>query len=481
MRFLISSFPFAGHFNPIQPIVKELVRRGHEVLWITGRDYEARVTSLGADFYPMSEEALIHDYEDWEPVRGSTGFSALSAVLRRVFIDRIVPRVRDYQAAVKTFPADLLLVDFRPAGAHTFCDLTGIPYATLGVNPLVTPDSEVPPWGTRELPPRTPVGRLWNALRHSLGNWLVHGKLIAALNERRVELGLPRLPPNTSFYRIMQSDMLHIMMTTPAFEFPRAHFRPSVKFVGPLLPSDDDIRFVPPPWWKDLLAHPRERVVHVTQSTVHAEDASLIESAVLALADRCDLLVVVTGGGAANIFKGCEHHGSIGEGDVAKMHKPANVRVAPFIPHPKLLPHVGVMVTNAGYNGVLTALACGVPIVCAGRTEDKPDVSSRIAWVGAGVDLRTDKPTVSALRKAVLEVLAEPRYHEAARRIQIDFAKHNGAVEAANELERAVKRVEAHRETSTINRVDGEGRMLRCSQTLHKGGNTGQRRTRGSS
>jgi hypothetical protein len=36
---------------------------------------------------------------------------------------------------------------------------------------------------------------------------------------------------------------------------------------------------------------------------------------------------------------------------------PANVRVAPFVPHAELLPHVDAMVTNAGYNGVLTALA----------------------------------------------------------------------------------------------------------------------------
>ena len=51
------------------------------------------------------------------------------------------------------------------------------------------------------------------------------------------------------------------------------------------------------------------------------------------------------------------------------------------------------MVTNGGYGGTQLALANGVPVVVAGKTEDKMEVSARVRWSGAGVALMTDTPT----------------------------------------------------------------------------------------
>jgi len=62
------------------------------------------------------------------------------------------------------------------------------------------------------------------------------------------------------------------------------------------------------------------------------------------------------------------------------------------------------MIISAGYNGVLAALKHGVPLICAGRTEDKADVSARVAWCGAGIDLQTDKPSEASIRNAVRTV-----------------------------------------------------------------------------
>jgi hypothetical protein len=115
---------------------------------------------------------------------------------------------------------------------------------------------------------------------------------------------------------------------------------------------------------------------------------------------------------------------------------PANVRVANYVPHRLLLPHVAAMVTNAGYNGVLTALAHGVPLVCAGRTEDKADVSARVAWSGAGLDLGTDLPSTAQVGAAVRRVLTEPSFRANAARIAADFAGHDGPAEAVDLLER---------------------------------------------
>ena len=120
-------------------------------------------------------------------------------------------------------------------------------------------------------------------------------------------------------------------------------------------------------------------VVHVTQGTIDNADLSrLLEPTIEALGGE-DVIVVATTGGR-----------DISE---LKVPLPMNIFVAEYIPHDLLLPKVDVMVTNGGYGAVQRALSTGVPLVVAGNTEDKPEVAARVAWTGAGINLRTGTPT----------------------------------------------------------------------------------------
>jgi UDP:flavonoid glycosyltransferase YjiC (YdhE family) len=123
----------------------------------------------------------------------------------------------------------------------------------------------------------------------------------------------------------------------------------------------------------------------------------------------------------------------------ADIELPANIRIAAFIPHAELLKHVDVMITNAGYNGVLAAFSMGVPMVCAGRTEDKADVSARVAWARAGIDLGTDSPSEANIRDAVKKILEEERYKENALKVKESFEEHKSGVEACDLLERLAR------------------------------------------
>ena len=66
--------------------------------------------------------------------------------------------------------------------------------------------------------------------------------------------------------------------------------------------------------------------------------------------------------------------------------------------------------TNAGFGGVQVALAHGVPILAARRSEDKAEVVARIAHTGVGIDLRTQRASAGQLRSGVRRLLAERRY-----------------------------------------------------------------------
>jgi UDP:flavonoid glycosyltransferase YjiC (YdhE family) len=153
----------------------------------------------------------------------------------------------------------------------------------------------------------------------------------------------------------------------------------------------------------------------VTQGTFANDDFTrLVLPAVRALAGR-PVLVVLTAGGRPEE----ELRAALGV-------VPDNVRTASYLDYAKLLPRLSALVTNGGYGTVTQALAQGVPLVVAGRTEDKAEVAARVAWSGAGIDLRTDEPTPRQVSDAVAKVLFDPRYRRAAVRLQAEGAAAGG-------------------------------------------------------
>jgi UDP:flavonoid glycosyltransferase YjiC (YdhE family) len=134
-----------------------------------------------------------------------------------------------------------------------------------------------------------------------------------------------------------------------------------------------------PAWWGDLDGR---TVVHVSQGTVANTDLEeLLAPTMRALADRDVIVVAATGGAPVE---------SLGE-------LPANARVAEFIPYDALMPRVDAFVSNGGYGGLHHALAHGVPMIVAGDTEDKMETTRRVEWSGAGINLRTARPTEARL------------------------------------------------------------------------------------
>jgi UDP:flavonoid glycosyltransferase YjiC (YdhE family) len=68
-------------------------------------------------------------------------------------------------------------------------------------------------------------------------------------------------------------------------------------------------------------------------------------------------------------------------------------------------------------------MSLGIPLVTAGLTEDKADVSARVAWFGVGINLKTNQPTPDALRTAIRTVLEKPQYRAHAIEMAMQFSR----------------------------------------------------------
>ena len=413
-RFLIGTIPLVGHVNPALPIARQLVERGHEVWWYTGKNLQSKVEATGARFVPIS--AGVDLYEPKNIPKNLKGIAHLKYAFKHSFADPAVGQVKDLTEILREFPADVLLSDVCFLGAAWVHEKGGPPWAAFGITALSVISNDTAPFGLGMPPDASRLGRL----RNRCLNWVFHQGLFrdvtVYINTVRASIGLP--PYQKRFFDAVVSPYLYLQGTVPAFEYPRSNLPPQVHFIGPYLPQPP-ASFTPPVWWDDMNCG--KPVIHVTQGTVATEVDDLIAPTLQALADEDVLVVAATGGKPIESLK------------LAPL--PANAGIEPFIPYYHLLPHVDVMVTNGGYNGVQAALAFGIPMVVAGRTEEKPEICARVEWAGVGINLKTKMPTPTQIKNAVKKILASPHYRQKAKLFQADIARYDAPIRAAKLLE----------------------------------------------
>jgi UDP:flavonoid glycosyltransferase YjiC (YdhE family) len=76
-------------------------------------------------------------------------------------------------------------------------------------------------------------------------------------------------------------------------------------------------------------------------------------------------------------------------------------------------------------NGVEQALGFGVPVIAGGVTEDKPMVTARVAWTGAGINLMTGTPAPEQIRAAVCDILRNYKYRECAQKMAKSLSQYD--------------------------------------------------------
>jgi UDP:flavonoid glycosyltransferase YjiC (YdhE family) len=413
-RLLLCAMPAVGHVTPMLPLAAALVSRGHEVRCYTGEAFRDKVERTGATFEPMVTPLDPGDraLDDLLPaLREQTGVAQLKTALKLFFIDSAPGQVADLRRIRAAWPMDAIVSDTAFIGTGLLHELgEGPPWAALSALPLMLSSRDTAPFGPGIPPLGGAPGRLRNAVLRTLVGRVVMRDVTAHANVRRAGLGLP--PRTELIFDGALSPFLYLQAGVESLEYPRSDLPAQVHFVGPM--QDKAVpAFDPPAWWGEVTAATRP-VVHVTQGTVTTGADQLLTPTIRALADE-DVLVVATTGGPP-----VETLGVL----------PANVRAAAFIPHAALLPHVSAMVTNGGFGAVQLALAHAVPLVVAGATEDKPEVANRVAFAGAGLNLRTGRPKEQAIRQAVTRLLTEPRFRAAARMIAQDMAGHDGPRDA---------------------------------------------------
>jgi UDP:flavonoid glycosyltransferase YjiC (YdhE family) len=437
-KILVASMPFAGHVSPLGAVSAELVRRGHEVVAYTGAKYRDRFIRGGANWLPWIKATDFDDADlaaTFPAIGDGKGMRGDRANVDYVLFGTAAGQIADIMAGA---PYDLLVTDQVAFGGAIAGQALGIPWVTVAVTPLSLTSRHLPPVGTPWPPSPGPAARARDAVLRGLLSLVCRRMIDPRLNALRAGVGLGPVEPGRLFDGIYSTDLV-LAQGVPGLEYPRPDLPAHVHFIGRLAPpspapttttaansatathsvagGSSDAGGGLPDWWPELVA--ATTVVHVTQGTLDTNPDDLIRPTIAGLADR-DVLVVLTTGGSD----------PAGLGPL-----PANVRAASFIPHDLLLPEVDVMVTNGGWGGVLGALQAGVPLVVAGDSLDKPEGAHRVAWSGAGIDLRTGRPRPDRVAAAVDQLRTDPTFRARARELGAAMDAAGGTTRAADLIE----------------------------------------------
>ena len=414
-EILIAALSPIGHIGPLLNVARGLVDRGDRVTVLSGaaRADQIRATGATPATLPPQGDLDLALLESDSGREETSGVKRLNFDIVRLFVAPMPHQAKALTELLAQKRFDAILADYGFFGILPFTlgDSAARPPVLLySTTPLMISSRDTAPAGLGLPPSTSSLGPLRNRTLNTVSQ-----KVLLRQSQKAANYQLHRLNSRALPTFLLDSGVLAdrlIAPTVPEFDYPRTDLPANVRYVGMVHPSPT-VRFRPPTWWSKLDGD--RPVVHVTQGTIDNADFSrLLRPTIEALAEENVMVVATTGGP-----------------DVSELDfpLPPNAYVAEYLPHDLLLPKVDVMVTNGGYGAVQRALATGVPLVVAGDTEDKPEVAARVAWSGAGIDLRTGAPTAKAVRHAVREVLGDDRYLRRARDLEVSYAQRDGVAE----------------------------------------------------
>jgi zeaxanthin glucosyltransferase len=408
-------FPGTGHLNPMTALARSLQLRGHEIVIFGIADTEARVRAGGIEFHRIGME----DYPPGTLQRLDAhmaqlkGFAALRFTFERVRNSaRMV--LRDGPKAVRAANVEMLLVD-ETDFAGNVADYLGLPWISIALIPPMLQDDRFPPfwfgWPARQ----NRLGRLRNRLAILL---LVRiaTPIFREVNQQRSAWGLK------PFRRTEEalSPLAQITQLPEALEFEILGEKPAgLHYTGPFVHSGQRPAIEFP--WERLDGRP---LIYASMGTLQNGSEAIFRTIAEACAGLGLQLLISLGGGL----------------DPARLGKLAgDPLVVSYAPQLEILKRATLVITHAGLNTVLESLSEGVPLVAVPLANDQPGVAARVKARGACLVVPRYRLNAAKLRKAVMRVLHDAKYREAAQALQRSIQRMDGAGRAADLIEQVLK------------------------------------------
>jgi UDP:flavonoid glycosyltransferase YjiC (YdhE family) len=373
VRVAVVAGPDPGHSFPAIALCLKLLAAGDEPTLLTGVQWLDTAHAAGVDaieLLGLDPTPLDDDRDAGAKIHQR---AARMAVLNAPQLTELAP--------------DLIVSDVITACGALAAEIVGVPWVELNPHPLYLPSTGLPPIGSGLAPG---VG-LRGKLRDTVMRRLTARSLRQGLRHRaaaRVGVGLP--PTGVDPLR-------RLIATLPALEVSRPDWPAEAVVVGPLHFEPTDAELAPPPGDGPVVVVAPSTATTGTEGLAEMALDCLVPGKALPAGSR--LVVSRLAGGEIP----APPWAVIGLGR-----------------QDRLLSCADVVVCGGGHGMVTKTLLAGVPMVVVPGGGDQWEIANRVARQGSARLIRPLTPEVLATE--VAEVLASPRYRDAARRASAGVA-----------------------------------------------------------
>ncbi|MBK8136401.1 MAG: hypothetical protein IPK52_11270 [Chloroflexi bacterium] len=390
-KAIFYNVPAHGHINPSLPLVRELVARGHTVIYYATEQYRAVIEAAGAQFRAYT--GISDDY--FKRFGLHPGVFWRVAYYLITTTGEMLPALLD---AARAEAPDYVLYDGMCTWGYFVARVLGVPAITsLSLLPMSAPPA-------RDMLALLP---LLSAMTINPGLGIQAGRRSKSLARQYGVKSLGILGITNAY------GDLCISYTSRGFMSWTIRDADKVRFVGRVPDEQPADSF--------SFEHVRDRpLIYVSFGTVNNDDTDAFKACIEAFGGGNYYVILSTGGGVA-----LEALGPL----------PDNVAVYPWVPQTAVLKRAALFVTRCGVNSTHDALCFGVPMLLLPQQGDQIFVSMILEKLGAGLSLSKKQVNAPALRVAAAKLLAYPAYRARAAQVGMTIREAGGASKAANEIE----------------------------------------------
>lgn len=382
--------PAHGHTNPTLPVMKELVQRGHKVLYYNGASFQTKVAPTGVSFRTLPEPM---------PTEREVSEALHEFINAPLMLSRISRHLAHYLIAeFEREQPDLVIYDSTAMWGYIAARTHEIPQVCF-ITTFVLDGSQ----GAIGL--GTMARFLWSALPHI-------PKLLKWRRNMAQEFGKENSGGITEY-----AD-LNIVFTSTEFH-PKNHFVDErFRFVGPSIdPTTRDGDF------------PLEQLsngtkVYISLGTINHLDLAFYKAVFTAFTNYPAQFIL-----------------SIGKNsDINQLGPiPSNFIVRNYVPQLDILQQVDAFITHGGMNSIHEGLYYGVPEIVVPHQFEQLLNGKRVAQTDAGILLGDRRPygKVGAheLKQELHNLLNEPKYRQNAEHIGQSLRDAGGYQRTVAEIE----------------------------------------------
>lgn len=410
-KILFASMPADGHVNPLTGLARHLQRQGCDVRWYTGKSYAPKMEQLGIPLYPFS---LATDLNAGLPEELFPGRDKIRGQIKKLVFDMIhvfikqAPKfIDDLREVREKFPFDIVVAECTFTAIPLIKKVFQVPVIGIGIVPLTETSRDLAPVGLGMTPSTSVPGKLRQKFLRFVSDRILFRKANLVGWTILDSYGVKHSRTNMFDTAVKSSD-LYLQSGTPGFEYRRSDMGKNIRFIGSLLPFSSGKKSTP---WYDARLSQYEKVVLVTQGTVEKDVEKILVPTMEAFKNTGTLVVCTTGGSQTE--------------ELRKRFPQKNIIIEDFIPFASVMPYANVYITNGGYGGVMLGIENELPMIVAGVHEGKNEICARIGYFRIGINLKTERPTSSQIRKATEKILKEPVYKANVERLSKEFSRYN--------------------------------------------------------